>query len=104
MVTPREVEAPHSMPRWYAYTDVLHRVYWHTHVQQWAMEEILSSDFKGIVSMLTGKAWSKALRGLRMVAVALLEPFIPSGVNSVEDFEEILEKAQASRTDSGLNV
>ena len=38
--------------------------------------------------MFTGKAWPKALRGLRMVAVALLEPFIPSGVNSVEDFEK----------------
>ena len=48
--------------------------------------------------MLTGKAWPKALHGLRMVVVALLEPFILSGVNSVEDFEEILEKAQTSRT------
>ena len=40
------------------------------------LEELLAVLFKGITNMLDGKAWPKALRGLRMVVVARPEPII----------------------------
>ena len=33
------------------------------------LEELLSAAFKGVSHMLNGKAWPKAVRGLRMVSV-----------------------------------
>ena len=37
------------------------------------LEELLGSAFKGVSNMLNGKAWPKAMRGLRMVVVALIK-------------------------------
>ena len=47
-----------------------------------SLEELLAVSFKGITNMINGKAWPKALRGLRIVMVALLEPIISSGKSS----------------------
>ena len=40
------------------------------------LEEILSVAYGGVKNMLNGKAWPKAVRGLRMVAAAILDDFI----------------------------
>ena len=48
--------------------------------------------------MLNGKAWPKAIRGLRMVVCALLEPLILSGKTTVHEIEEELQKVCQSRT------
>ena len=48
--------------------------------------------------MLSGRAWPKALRGLRMVVEALLEPFIVAGGSTVDDLQLILQEACRSRT------
>ena len=62
------------------------------------LEEILNAGFKGVANMLLGKVWPKALRGLRMVVEALLQPFIISGATTLSSLEEVLENARGSRT------
>ena len=57
------------------------------------LEEFLSAAFKGVENMLSGRAWPKALRGLRMVVEALLEPFIVAGGSTVDDLQLILQEA-----------
>ena len=47
--------------------------------------------------MLNCKAWPKALRGLRMVVSALLEPLILSGITTVDAMEVELEKIWQTR-------
>jgi len=43
------------------------------------LEEILSVAYGGVRNMLNGKAWPKAVRGLRMVASAILDDSINCG-------------------------
>ena len=62
------------------------------------LEELLSVAFKGVSYMLNGKAWPKAVRGLRMVVTALLEPLISYGKTTVSELEDELEKVRQSRT------
>ena len=62
------------------------------------LEDILEVAFKGVPNMLLGKAWPKALCGLRMVVEALLEPLITQGNVTVHQMEQALEDASASRT------
>ena len=62
------------------------------------LEELLAVAFKGVGHMLKGKAWPKAVRGLRMVVCALLEPIIESGKMTMDTIEEELDKARQSRT------
>ena len=62
------------------------------------LEELLSTAFKGITHMMTEKAWPKAFCGLRMVAEAVLEPFVLAGNVTVSAFENMLECARQSRT------
>ncbi|MES9884700.1 MAG: hypothetical protein ABW185_27970 [Sedimenticola sp.] len=54
------------------------------------LEEILCSAYKGVNSMLNGKAWPKALRGFRMVVTGLLKKSILSGKRTIEDMDEML--------------
>lgn len=61
------------------------------------LEELLSVSFKGVTHMLDGKAWPKAVRGLRMVVCALLEPLIISGTSTVAAIVEELEGIRQSR-------
>ena len=56
------------------------------------LEQILKSAFKGVESMLNGKAWPKAVRGLRMICVR-----IASGT-SAQTLLQNLEKARSSRS------
>ena len=56
------------------------------------LEELLGVSFKGVSHMLNGKAWPKAVRGLRMVVSALLEPLILSGITTVDAMEVELRK------------
>ena len=62
------------------------------------LEELLGAAFKGVSHMLKGSAWPKAVRGLRMVVCALLEPLITAGKTTVDVMEEELEKVRQSRT------
>ena len=62
------------------------------------LEELLGAAFKGVSHMLKGSAWPKAVRGLRMVVCALLEPLITAGKTTVDVMEEELEKDRQSRT------
>ena len=48
------------------------------------LEELLGSAFKGVSNMLNGKAWPKAMRGLRMVVVALIKNAISEGTTANE--------------------
>ena len=47
-------------------------------------EELLGSAFKGVSNMLNGKAWPKAMRGLRMVVVAFIKNAISEGTTANE--------------------
>ena len=62
------------------------------------LEEILNVAYNGVSSMLNGKAWPKALRGLRMVVTGLLKEFVVSGANSRDTLHEELEMARGSKT------
>ncbi len=62
------------------------------------LENVLGAAFKGVQNMLCGKAWPKALRGLRMVVTALLQPMVLSGKVTMEAISEELEVARLSRT------
>lgn len=55
------------------------------------LEDILSVAFKGVASMLNGKAWPKAIRDLSMVLTAILQPIVMSGKTTVEDIQEELD-------------
>ena len=46
------------------------------------VEELLLAAYKGVANMLNGKAWPKALRGLRMVTVCLVRDFVLEGISS----------------------
>src|SRR6218665_1327694 len=62
------------------------------------LEELLSAAFKGVSHMLNGKAWPKAVRGLRMVVTAILEPLVLSGTKTVASLEDKFEEIRGSRT------
>ena len=62
------------------------------------LEEILHAAYKGISSMVNGKAWPKALRGFRMIIAAMLEDIISDGNTSVEDIEDALNQACVTPT------
>ena len=61
------------------------------------LEEIMNASFNGVPNMRNGKAWPKAIRALRMVVAALLQPIIDSGKTTPADIEEALHKAQMPR-------
>ena len=63
-----------------------------------SLEDILNVAFKGVKSMLNGKSWPKAIRGLKMVVTGLLQPIVTQHKTSVEDIQEELEVARMSRT------
>jgi hypothetical protein len=62
------------------------------------LEEILTIAYKGVSSMLNGKAWPKALRGLRMVVTGLLSDYVLMGKNTYEAIDEELQSARSSKT------
>jgi hypothetical protein len=62
------------------------------------LENIFRAAFGGVASMLNGKAWPKALRGLRMVVSAVLEDTIRKGTNTPEDLGAALETASENPT------
>ncbi len=88
------MEAPCSASWRNACSDILHWMYRCTDV--W--EEILNVAFNGVSNMLLVKAWSKAVCGLRMMVVAVLETFINEGINISSGLQRILERACTSRT------
>lgn len=61
-----------------------------------SLEDILNVAFKGVKSMLNGKSWPKAIRGLKMVVTGLLQPIVTQHKTSVEDIQEELEVARMS--------
>jgi len=61
-----------------------------TLMQGSGLEELLNAAFKGVGNMLNGKAWPKAIRGLRMVVTCILETFIKEGNISVTALEDVL--------------
>jgi len=64
------------------------------------LEEILTAAYKGAsnVHVLNGKAWPKALRGLRMVVTALLADYVLKGKTTHEQIEAALQSARVSKT------
>ncbi|MES9884496.1 MAG: hypothetical protein ABW185_26930, partial [Sedimenticola sp.] len=62
------------------------------------LEEILNSAYKGVSSMLNGKAWPKALRGYRMIVTALLKDCVLSGKITHEAIDEVLQSVRSSKT------
>ncbi len=62
------------------------------------LDELLSAAYKGVNSMLNGKAWPKALRGFRMVVTALLKNTIDSGKRTLDEIGDILESTRSSKT------
>ena len=62
------------------------------------LEDILNVSYKGVSSMLNGKAWPKALRGLRMVVTGLLHECIISGKTSYQAICDKLEESRSSCT------
>ena len=59
------------------------------------LEELLGVAYKGVSSMLNGKAWPKAVRGLHMVVTEVLRDFI-SGNTTHESLEEQLASYRTS--------
>ena len=62
------------------------------------LEEILNVAYKGVSSMLNGKVWPKAMRGLRMVVTGLLKECIITGKTTHEAIGEELEFARSLKT------
>ena len=67
-------------------------------MQGTGLDVILNAAFKGVGNMLNGKAWTKALRGLRMVMTSVLGKFVGEGSTSVNNLKELLVNAHASPT------
>ena len=65
------------------------------------LQELLASAYSGVESMLNGKAWTKALRGYRMVVTALLEEFVVFGNTHVDQLEAVLTKRIPNRPSLG---
>lgn len=62
------------------------------------LEQLLGVAFDGVPNMLSGKAWPKALRGLRMVVTVLLESYITSNTEcSSYDLQNFLEKSRSTK-------
>ena len=61
-------------------------------------EEILNSAYNGVCSMLNGKAWPKALRGLRIVVTGLLRDCVLSGKKPYEAIDEESQLFRSSKT------
>ena len=57
------------------------------------LEELLKSAYKGTSNMLNGKAWPRAMRGLRMVVTVLLEDFLDEETTT-ESLQEKIEEAR----------
>lgn len=62
------------------------------------LEELLQTTYGGVPNMLNGKAWPKAVRGLRMVVVTLLEDVITSGDVDIENINLLLENIRKTAT------
>lgn len=62
-------------------------------MQGTGLETILNSAYGGVTNMLNGKAWPKAMRGLRMVVVVLLEEIVHTGHTTLDDIYIALENA-----------
>jgi hypothetical protein len=62
------------------------------------LEDILNVAYNGVSSMLSGKAWPKALRGFRMVLTGLLSDYVLAGIDTYDAIEEKLESARSSKT------
>ena len=54
-------------------------------------ENLLGASFKGVHNMLNGKAWPKALRGMRMVLSVLLEESIRNADYDPKRIQDIIE-------------
>lgn len=77
-----------------------------TLMQGSGLEDILNAAFKGVSSMLNGKAWPKALRGFRMVVSSLLEDFILDGKTIMQSRLKLslTMHVELSLVDCGLTV
>jgi hypothetical protein len=62
------------------------------------LEELLNAAFKGVSNMLSGKAWPKALRAIRMVVTSLLEDQPADNFSSPQAFENMLEALREQPT------
>ena len=62
-------------------------------MQSSGLEELLGAAYRGVANMLNGKAWPKAVRGLRMVVVYLLENAVQGSI-SVQSVEAVLTEAR----------
>lgn len=61
------------------------------------LEELLQTTYGGVSNMLNGKAWPKAVRGLRMVVATLLEDIILRD-STADDIEQTLNKIRETAT------
>ncbi|KAH3868279.1 hypothetical protein DPMN_031422 [Dreissena polymorpha] len=63
-----------------------------------ALECYVDAEYGGLTGICNGKAWVKAMRAYRGVAVALLKNFMATGPKSFEQIEEYLETARSHPT------
>lgn len=62
------------------------------------LEDIVKAAYRGVNNMLNGKSWPKAVRGLRMVVVALLKEYVSDGNLTPESIATKLEEARLKPT------
>ena len=54
------------------------------------LEDLLNSAFHGVTHMLNGMAWPKAVRGLRMIVLAIIKPLVTAGKTTMTELAEEL--------------
>ena len=69
-----------------------------TLMQGTGLDTILSSAFKGVENMLNGKVWTKALRGLRMMVIVILENIVSSECSTAEEMQLKLDELSINPT------
>ena len=52
---------------------------------------LLTAAFEGVAGIITGKAWTNALRGYRLISTVLLQDFFQSGTKTFQELSEYLE-------------
>ncbi len=98
MGQPREpLHVSHSPTRWHAHTHVSQRLYWNLDEAS-GLDVLVGAAFRGLTSIMNGKAWVRSMRAFRIVTAVLLFDFVKDGPKTFEDIDLYLETAREHPT------
>ncbi len=62
------------------------------------VEGLISASFGGLTGIMNGKSWVRAMRAFRMTCEAILSDFFSTGVKTVEELQDYLERSASHPT------